>query len=241
MAEALANLSNLLAQLTPELVGVWVAAILTLAILSYILGENPVFRVAEYLFVGIAAGYAGALAWNQVLWPRLQLLIGDPTGHWPYGVFFLLGVLLLTRGVRRLAVLGNVPLGVLFGTGAALAIGGALTGSLVPQMQASIRSLAPAADAQGPSRWMYVIDAVLLVLGTLGALGAFHFRARADGRAQGFASGLLKGIGGLGRGVIMVVFGALLAGALMSFFAILLSRIDFLVRDWLALYIRIGS
>jgi hypothetical protein len=240
MSEVLTNLLGQIPPGTAEVAGVWLAALLTLAVLSYILGNNPFFRLAEYLFVGMAAGYAGALAWNQILWPRLELLINDPVGHWPYGVFFLLGILLLTRGARRIAVLGNLPLGVLFGTGAALAIGGALTGSLVPQMQASIVSLSPAAHTVGLARWTYVIDAVLLVLGTLAVLSVFHFRARPEGTRGNFFDGLLKGSRGLGRGVIMITFGALLAGALMSFFAILLSRLDFLVNDWIVLFSRMG-
>jgi len=240
MSEVLTNLLSQIPSGTAEIVGIWLAALLTLAVLSYILGNNPFFRFAEYLFVGVAAGYAGALAWNQVLWPRLQLLISDPLGHWPYGVFFLLGVLLLTRGARRIAVLGNLPMGVLFGTGAALAIGGALTGSLVPQMQASVVSLSPSAEAEGLTRWTAVIDAALLLVGTLAVLSVFHFRTRAEGTRANFFDGLLKGSRGLGRGVIMITFGALLAGALMSFFAILLSRLDFIVNDWIVLFSRMG-
>jgi hypothetical protein len=236
-------LSNLLAQIpagAAQVAGVWLAALLTLAVLSYILGNNPFFRVVEYLFVGMAAGYAGALAWSHILWPRVQLFVGDPVGHWPYGVFFLLGILLLTRGVRRIAVLGNLPMGVLFGSGAALAIGGALTGSLVPQMRAAIVSLEPAAHTVGLARWTYILDAVLLVLGTLAVLSVFHFRARAEGKRGNFFDGLLKGSRGLGRGVISITFGALLAGALLSFFAILLSRLDFLINDWIALFAKMG-
>ncbi len=121
-----------------QIIGIWVAALLTLAVLSYIMGQNVLFRLAEHLFVGIAAGYAAALAWNQVLWPRVLLLWQEPDTYWYYGVFFVLGALLLARGIRALSPLANLPLGVILGTGAALALGGALTGSLVPQLRAAI-------------------------------------------------------------------------------------------------------
>jgi hypothetical protein len=240
MSDAIANFIGQLPAGTAEVLGTWVAALLTLAVLSYILGNNVFFRTAEYLFVGLAAGYAGALAWNQVLWPRLQLFIDDPHAYWHYAVFFVLGLLLLARGWRRISALGNLPLGVLFGTGAALALGGALTGSLVPQMRAAIVSLAPAAEADSVSRWTYVLDTVLLLLGTLAVLSVFHYRARKTGARPSFIGGLLAGSRGIGRVVINVAFGALLSGALMSFFTILLSRLDFLVHDWLALFAKMG-
>ena len=88
-------LNNLIAGLPPGLagiVGTWVAAFLTLMVLSYLFGNNPFFRLAQYLFIGVAAGYAVVLAWNQVLWPRLQLLFWDPLTYWYYGVFFVLGL-----------------------------------------------------------------------------------------------------------------------------------------------------
>ena len=37
--------------------GTWVAALLTLALFSFLYKENPVFRFAEHLLVGVSAGY----------------------------------------------------------------------------------------------------------------------------------------------------------------------------------------
>jgi hypothetical protein len=153
------------------------------------------------------------MAWNSVLWPRLRLLLGDPIGYWYYGLFFVLGLMLLARGCRAISVLGNLPLGVLFGTGAGLALGGALSGSLVPQLKASIVSVAPADYGAGLKGWAYALDALLLSRGPLGAFG----------------HKVLQVSGSVGRKIIMVAFGALLAGAALSFFAILLSRLDFLI------------
>ena len=36
---------------------VWVTALLTLAVFSFLWRENPVFRFAEHLLVGVSAGY----------------------------------------------------------------------------------------------------------------------------------------------------------------------------------------
>ena len=228
MLETLSNFIKTLPPGTPEVAGTWIAALLTLAVLSFTLGDNPVFRLAEYLFVGIAAGYAGAMTWNSALWPRLRLLLGDPLGYWYYGLFFALGLLLLCRGCRSISVLGNLPLGVLFGTGAGLALGGALSGSLVPQLKASIVSVAPADYGEGLKGWAHAIDALLLVLGTIAAFSAFHFTKQGHGPLGELGNKVLQASGSVGRKLIMVAFGALLAGAALSFFAVLLGRLNFI-------------
>lgn len=220
-----------LARLAPggwEQVGAWVAALITCAVLSYAIAPNPVARVMQYLLVGIAAGYATAQAWNLVLWPRLQLLLEDPGSHWVYGVFMVLGVLLLARGIKPLSVMANLPLGLLFGGGAALALGGALAGTLVPQLEASMVSLAPRDYGGGIVGWAYAIDAGLLLLGTIAALAAFQFTAQGKGKLGRAWQRMVEGLGALGRAVVMVGFGVVYAGAMVSFFGILVSRLTFL-------------
>lgn len=50
---------------------VWLSAILTVAILSYLFKDNPFYKVAEYLFVGVAAGYYLSIQFDNVLIPNL--------------------------------------------------------------------------------------------------------------------------------------------------------------------------
>jgi hypothetical protein len=50
-----------------------VAFLLTVMIFSYLVGDNPAFRIAVYIFVGVTAGYVAAVAWWQVLLPDLIL------------------------------------------------------------------------------------------------------------------------------------------------------------------------
>jgi len=38
-------------------IGIWAAALLTLAIFSFLYKENPIYRFAEHLLVGVSAGY----------------------------------------------------------------------------------------------------------------------------------------------------------------------------------------
>jgi len=236
MRETLTELITQLPAGAAELLGTWVAALLTLAVLSYVFGDNPFFRLAEYLFIGLAAGYAASLAWQHMLWPRIELLLRSPSTYWYYGIFFILGFLLLCRGSRSLSVLGNLPLGVLFGVGAALALGGALSGTLIPQAKASIVSVSPSNYGTGLVGWAYALDAVLLIVGTIAVLVAFHFTAKGQTFLGSVGAGLVHVLGQAGRGLMMIAFGALLAGAVLSFFAVLNSRLMFLLNDWLKLF-----
>ena len=82
-----------------DLVTGLVSFLLTLMILSYLIGDNPAFRVAVYIFVGVSAGYAGAVAWWQVLYPRVlvPLLTGSVIDVFWALVAPILGVLLLMK------------------------------------------------------------------------------------------------------------------------------------------------
>lgn len=219
--------------------GIWVAALLTLAVLSYPLGDNPAYRLAQHIFVGVAAGYAAAQAWNHVLAPRMARLTQAPAEAWPYAVFALLGLMLLARGWRPVAALSSIPLGLLMGTGAALALGGALTGTLVPQAAASMVSLAPAAYGGGLRGWAYALDAAFLLFCTLAVLAAFRYRRSERGPMRLWTSGV-DALGRLGRLVTMVAFGAILAGSALTFFTLLQSRLDFLIHSWLGTLLQLG-
>ena len=52
-----------------DLIGMFFAAVLTIMVLSYMIGDNVLFRVATYLFVGVASGYAGSIAYQNVIRP----------------------------------------------------------------------------------------------------------------------------------------------------------------------------
>jgi hypothetical protein len=234
MAQMLANWTTNLPAGSAHVAGTWLAALLTVAVLSYILGENGIYRLAGHLFIGVAAGYAGGLAWHAVLWPRAQLLLSDPAGHWVYGLFFALGLALLLRGIGPVSALADIPLAVMFGVGSAVALMGAVGGTLVPQIRAAVVSLAPASYGSGAAGWARAIDALLLLVATLAVLASFHF-ARPSAEAANPGATVMVGMGKLGRKVLMMALGALFAAALLSFFAALQGRLAFLINDWGAL------
>ena len=63
-----------------EFLAAVVSFLLTLMVFSYLVGDNPAFKIAVYIFVGVTAGYVAAVAWWQVLLPDLirPLMTGTP-------------------------------------------------------------------------------------------------------------------------------------------------------------------
>jgi hypothetical protein len=131
-------------------------------------------------------------------------------------------------------------LGLLFGVGAALALGGALTGSFIPQLRAAVVSVVPVDYGEGLTGWAYALDAVLLTLGTIAVLSVFHFAAQGRGPLSALWHGVLRTLDRAGRVLLMITFGALFAGAALTSFAILSSRMVYLVQHWFKLLDSLG-
>ena len=59
---------------TNEVIGLWIAGFLTLCVFSFLLGDNPFYKFAEHIYVGVSAGY-----WMCVgYWGTIKPEIVDP-------------------------------------------------------------------------------------------------------------------------------------------------------------------
>lgn len=54
-----------------ENIGIWIAALLTLGIYSFLFKDNPVYKFVEHLFVGVSAGYWITKQWDNVLYKNM--------------------------------------------------------------------------------------------------------------------------------------------------------------------------
>ncbi len=211
-----------------DLIGVWVGALLTLLVFSYLLGDTPLFRIAQALFVGVAVGYGATVAIYLVLFPNLiDPLLTNTTSNWPLFIPLVLGLLLFTKLRTSWAPLGNLSIAFLFGVGGALAIGGALGGTLLPQLGATVVSLAP---AQGLAT---IVNNLLLVFGTIGAFLSFRFITSTDRRPLRALNAVGRGWGYIGRWFVLIAFGAIFADTAVSRVSILIGRVYYLLHNWL--------
>ncbi len=212
-----------------DAIGVWVGAILTLLVFSYLFGDTPLFRFAQAVFVGVTIGYATTVAVDLVLLRLLFLpLAQDFAGEAPVLIWpLLLGIMLLLKLRPSWAALGNVPIGFLFGVGGALAIGGALSGALLPQLGATLVSFSPWQNADT------LINNLILAVGTIGAFLSFRFVTGGERPAARMLDALARGWGHVGRWFVLIAFGAIFAGTAVSRISILVGRIYYLLHNWL--------
>jgi hypothetical protein len=220
--------SGPMAALAPniELVGLWIAAILTLMVYSHLVKDNPLSRLAEHLFVGTAVGYAVVLAYHNVLWPKLiRPLANDPQNNLILLIPALLAALLLLRPVAPLRALSSLPLALIVGVGAALAVAGAVAGSLLPQVGATMLSLNPSQPLEA------LINNLLVILGIISTVLYFFFTAKEKSvPAKG-----LRVAAFIGKWTMVLAFGAVFATTVTARLALLVGRAQFLLGDWLGM------
>jgi hypothetical protein len=145
---------------TPEHIGVWVGALLTLCVFSFLYKDNPFYRFAEHLFVGVSAGYVIILRfWTVIvtnLWnPLLLAFKGSGVNPANHGMFAaeqgdyrgwllipgLLGLMLFTRLFSRISWVSRWSLALIIGVYAGLKTTGAAQADFVAQVQASLQPL----------------------------------------------------------------------------------------------------
>ncbi|HEY84807.1 MAG TPA: hypothetical protein G4N96_06825 [Chloroflexi bacterium] len=221
-----------------ETIGLILSLTLTLMVLSYILGDNPLFKLAEHIFVGVSVGYAILVAWHLVI---------VPAASWPLVAKlppFLLGFLLIFKILpvqsKIVSALGSVSLAFLIGVGAAAAIGGALLGTLYPQALSTAAinlNFNNPLYADAPYPWMHNqwLSNLVIILGVIGTFFYFTFTHRPKGFLGGFREGFVNFFAGMGRWVILITLGALFANTVSARIALLVSRITFLVNGFQSL------
>jgi hypothetical protein len=203
---------------TPDIVGV----ALTFLILSYLLWDNPLYRLALHLFVGALIGYSFGIVLRDVLYDMmLTKLPGDPLLVIP----LVLGILLFFKGFPRQAYIGNFSIAYLIGVGTAVALSGALLGAIVPQVEATGRALSSASQA---SFRLGLLDGLMIVIGTVCTLMAFTFTASKRSGLAGVWTRLVRAMGWVGRIFLIFAFGVAFAGALTASLSIFIGRVQYI-------------
>jgi len=208
-------------RLIVEVIGVWIAAICTLAIFSFLIKENPFYRLFEHIFLGLAVGYTVAKTWTDVLRPKWwDPMIAGFQGVTPFGwlwIFALFaGLLWYFQYSKRYHWLSRIVIGFTIGAGAGMTFKGVFV-VMMPQITSSFKPLNSFSN-------------VFFVVTILCVLSYFFFSFRFKFRP-------IKKVSELGRILLMISFGAFFGNTVMTRFAVFIDRIQFLLREWL----RIGG
>jgi hypothetical protein len=221
-----------------EILSAFIGLILTLLVFSYLIGDNPLFRFAIYLFIGVSSGYAATAVWHYLLIPKLFSQLDDFNQLVLLVVPLILGISLLAKLSPRISWLGNFAMAVLVGVGAATAVGGALIGTLLPQTQAAIDAFDLTSGGGGSNFFIRLFEGTIMFLGTVLTLASFHFTAgRApDGTVR--RNPVFEGIAWFGRLFISITLGVLFAGVYMAALMAMIERLSSLfnfIRQFIGL------
>jgi hypothetical protein len=110
-------------------IGTLIAAILTLFIFSFLYKDNPFYKFAEYLLVGISVGYFIVISIKTTVVPKL-LIPG------------ILGFFMFLRFLPKLAWLSRISMALIIGAGAGVSIPAMMQAQIFAQMKASMGSYA---------------------------------------------------------------------------------------------------
>jgi hypothetical protein len=210
-----------------DVLGVWVAAFLTLAVFSFLYKDNPVFRFAESLFAGVSLGYYVSLAVDQTLKPNLfEPLRTNFAQNGDLLVAGVLGALLYMRYVPRIGWVARYGLAVYVAYYIGVEFTRKIPGEVMPQMGRTIQPLnlwsfeSLSAFFSSPS-----FLSLMAIIGTYSVLIYFFFS-----REQGPVT---RRISRVGVWFLMVSFGAAFGFTVMGRVALLIGRLNFLLLDWL--------
>jgi len=228
-----------------ETIGIIIAAGLTLIMYSFLYRDNPLFKIAENLYVGVALGYGAIMTWRQSLRPEVydplfsaptMGALGEALLH--RAVPITLGLLLLTRLSRKHGWFSRYAYALMVGWGAGVGISVVTHSYILKQLEAAVGPLQAAvtnntsAAAAFSGAWFLnvafpIAGAVAVIIGTVAVLFYFFFSIEHK-RAGGAVSRL-------GIWVLMISFGASFGYTVMGRLSLLIGRVRFLLFDWLKL------
>lgn len=212
-----------------EIIGLITAFLLTLAIFSYVIGDNMVFRIASSIFVGASAGMVVSGIAANVLWPRLFKPLMDAPVDQKLVLLIPLILGALTFGFLwpKTHAPGAIPLAFLAGIGAATIIGGAVLGTIFPLIGSTLDGFDPKSQVGfgWSTAWSWTNN-LLVLIGLITALWSFQFTNLLSlNPVQKLRMGFLQT---LGRCFIAIALAVIFFGVLIASQAAVVERAQFL-------------
>ncbi|MBU1701892.1 MAG: hypothetical protein KJ970_10105 [Candidatus Eisenbacteria bacterium] len=198
-----------------------IAAFLTLCIFSFLYKENPFYRFAEHLAVGVSAGYWIVILYNQSF--TAKVIIPFREGNFLPLFPCLLGILLFTRLFGKIGWISRIPMAYILGVGSGAAIPLMLQTYVLQQIHATMRPVGFAG---------ILLTNLLIAITVLCGIAYFFFSTP--------HKGVFGGATRVGIWTLMIGFGATFGFTVMGRISLLLGRVNFLI-DWVRLLTGTGG
>jgi len=236
-------------------ISVWIAAALTLAIFSFLITDNPAYKFAEALLVGVSAGYmliiytANSVIPNAFL-PLFQgageLLAGNitVTSVWTFFSALLpvsLGMLIISRFIPKIGWLSRWPIGFYFGMANGLGLAAIMQAAIFAQIYGTfvvgpkgakvpVFAITQVIEVFNHFTWdglIHIVSTPLMIIGVIATLTYFFFSKE--------HTGVIGGVAKVGIVFLMIGFGASFGYTVMARVSLLIGRVQFILEDWLGL------
>jgi len=219
-------------------VGLWVAAIGTLFIFSFLYADNPCYKVAEAVLVGVSAGYAMIVGfWTVIipnllapLFPKFTQSIFLPgtvpvrSDYWWLNIVpLVLGIMLLMRLSPAGGWIARWPLAFIIGSTAGLRLIAFVEADFLAQIRNTVIPLITIDNGRLDA--FATFSNVLLLIGVVSCLVYFFFSIE--------HTGFVGGVSRVGIWYLMITFGAAFGFTVMGRVALLAIRFEFLFDNWL--------
>jgi hypothetical protein len=202
---------------------VWIAALLSLCIFSYLYKDNPAFRFAEHLFTGLSVGYLIVLYWNNYALPYIVTPLADK--RWITLIPMLIGMMYLFRFVPKLNHLILIPIAISLGFWNGMSIPLTIEADVLKQIQGTMINTSMLSDIWHPHRGLAV--GVMVLVGVISTISYFYFSRE--------HKGVLRYSSNVGIWFVMIGFGATFGYTVMARVSLLIARMQFLFTDWIHL------
>ncbi len=203
-----------------EIIGIWLGALLTFCIYSFLYKDNPFYKFAEHLFIGMSAGYWVIYNIENVLKPNWWYKMFPESGgfEWIWVIPGIFALFMLARIVPKTAGLSRLSLAMIVGAGAGLNMVSYFQTNALAQVEDTITSLSVGGAFE-------IISNIVLVVGVVTGLVYFFFSKE--------HKGFIGKTANVGITVLMVAFGASFGFTVMARISLLIGQVTFLLKDWL--------
>lgn len=207
--------------------GAWVATGLTLFIFSFLYKDNPLFKLAEHLYVGVSVGYTIVKAYDTVIVHLIVKPIFEQ-GEFALLIPVAIGMLMLTRYVPKAAWLSRYAFAFIVGVGSGLAIPRTISSFILKQVEDTVRPLLSLAGGDGVTFSMNLlnpsssINVIIILIGVISVLFYFFFSIEHSGPGKIVAK--------TGVMFLMIAFGAAFGYTVMARMSLLIGRLTDLIE-----------
>lgn len=224
-----------------DIAGIVIGFLLTLFVFSYLIGDNVLFRIASNILIGVSTGYFAVIILMNVIWPKIILPVAGLKEFSLSSLINLvplfLSLILLTKLTPILRGYGSPVMAFLVGTGVAIAIGGAVMGTLLPQVSATVNLFeSQVSGIDQSSYWVLIAESLFILIATVSTLVYFQFISKKQGDMQRGGVTWQQRIGNLGEIFIAITFGTIFAKILITALTAFVGRINEIITAFMTIF-----